>query len=791
METSQPQVFPFKSVLSLKLLIEYWEGQINRGTVLNVLRVVFEGLDADHELRKPIDDVRVIEKNRQLVEFLMSAAIPPAQTNEELIAATVPFRFNSFYSTKAFNEKIDFREIETSARVNVPGESIATGKTIHACLMILNQYYGVNINFDKPILFTIRDPKTSLDKVYKIEIGKQFMEIVPKAPIRPIDAKIIRFLTEKVYDVDLWLQYIKPDDFEFHGFMTFRMVDVTEQEMLSNIKYDLLEKNAVGQKASFAKIEHKLRSIFGMPDIRLGVAFFGPNNQIILNSAEDTDCWKGLTQKIEAGVSCDEYTGSLYERSWTEKRFIAIENLEQYPYRGPVEEALIANGVRNLMLAPLIEGGETIGILEVTSPTPGKLNYISAAKIEHALPMFTAAVKRVKEDMDTEIRALIQQECTNIHPSVQWRFFEAGTNLMAKRRRGVDPSMEEIVFKDVYPLFGLADVRNSSFERSDAIQHDLLENLNLAKNLLLQIYADRQMPVIEEVIFKTNANIARLDKGLVSGDESDIIAFLKEEVMPLIKHFENDTKSREAILAYYNTLDPVIGVMYKRRKAFEQSLSEINKMIASHVDEAQRVAQQMFPHYFEKYQTDGIEYTMYIGSSIVKDRSFDPLYLKNFRLWQLMLMCEIDFRMDELKPTLYKNLDITQLILVQDQPLSIRFRADEKQFDVDGAYDIRYEIVKKRIDKALVKNTGERLTQPGKIAVVFNQAKMEDEYRRYFTYLRDKNLITGSVELLELEELPGANGLRALRVEVKKQPKKSQIVSDDRLKELRRVLSLQ
>ena len=46
-------------------------------------------------------------------------------------------------------------------------------------------------------------------------------------------------------------------------------------------------------------------------------------------------------------------------------------------------------------------------------------------------------------------------------------------------------------------------------------------------------------------------------------------------------------------------------------------------------------------------------------------------------------------------------LETTHLILVQHAPLSIRFRFDEKRFDVDGAYDIRYEIVKKRIDKAV------------------------------------------------------------------------------------------
>ncbi|MEX2234997.1 MAG: hypothetical protein WD824_22735 [Cyclobacteriaceae bacterium] len=217
----------------------------------------------------------------------------------------------------------------------------------------------------------------------------------------------------------------------------------------------------------------------------------------------------------------------------------------------------------------------------------------------------------------------------------------------------------------------------------------------------------------------------------------------------------------------------------------------INNMISACLNEAQIAAQEMFPHYFEKYQTDGIEYTIYLGSSLTKNKHFNTFYLKNFRLWQLLTTCEIEKRMAQLKPDLTIDLDITQLILVHDQALSIRFRPDEKQFDVDGAYDIRYEIIKKRIDKATVKTTGERLTQPGKIAVIYNQPKVEEEYKRYFEYLASKNVISNKVEELELEELPGANGLRALRVEVTKMEKLSKLSSRDLIRDIELVLQLQ
>lgn len=783
--------FPFKAVLSLRLLIDYWKDTLQKQNVPAFMSGLLEQIELAPELREPITDMAIVEKHRSLINFLMSAVMPSANTEQEMVTAILPFQFTSFHSTPAFDRVLNFSEkVEDQIITNIPGNQMVLGKTVQACLLILHKYYKTDIKLDKPILFTIKDRTTGLDRVYKMEINHQFCEIISKNDTPPtIEKHVLKYLTEKIYDIDLWLQYFKPDDFEFHGFNILRLTDVTQEEMLSSIKYDLLQKDAVVKSESFAVIQQKLRSIFSLTDIRLGVAYFGPNNDLILNTTS-TECWKSLSENKYGNPPCGDYTGSVYERSWSEKRYLAIENLEEYPYKTKVENALLQNGIKNILLAPLIDGDETIGMLELATAIPGQLNAINSAKVEDVLPMFTAAVKRVKEEMATEIQAIIQEECTTIHPAVQWRFFEAGLNVMNRRRLGQKASFEEIVFKDVYPLFGLADVRNSSTERNQAIQLDLQLNLKLAKELLTKINLLQKLPLLDEVIFKINEQLAKIDHGLASGDESNVLEFLKHEINPLVDHFQQNTEFQKHITKYKSHLDPVFGVVYKRRKAFEESLALINKTISLYLDEAQRSAQEMFPHYFEKYQTDGVEFTLYVGSSLVRDRKFDAFYLKNFRLWQLMLMIDVDKKIAQLKPRLKNQLDITQLVLAQEQPISIRFRPDEKQFDVDGAYDIRYEIVKKRIDKALLKNSSERLTQPGKIAVVYNQAKAADEYKHYFEYLASRKLISPMVEELELEELPGATGLRALRVEVIRESVTEERQPENFLKEIEEALGL-
>jgi hypothetical protein len=91
---------------------------------------------------------------------------------------------------------------------------------------------------------------------------------------------------------------------------------------------------------------------------------------------------------------------------------------------------------------------------------------------------------------------------------------------------------------------------------------------------------------------------------------------------------------------------------------------------------------------------------------------------------------------------------------------------DEKQFDVDGTYNARYEIIKKRIDKSYIKGTNERLTQKGKLSIVYSQKKDELEYLRYISFLKSKGYFTNNIEIVDLEGLQGVSGLKAIRAEI-------------------------
>jgi hypothetical protein len=327
------------------------------------------------------------------------------------------------------------------------------------------------------------------------------------------------------------------------------------------------------------------------------------------------------------------------------------------------------------------------------------------------------------------------------------------------------------VFKDVFPLYGQIDIAGSSQARNTAIQRDLMIELSEINMVLGEAWNKKKLPIYEELMFRVNNHLDEIKEVLNTNSEQAIFDFVKAEIYPVFKHLKKTSKEISASIAQYEArIDAVTESYYDHRRNYDESIMQINKKLAGVMDKKQEAAQAMYPHYFERFKTDGVEHNMYIGNSITKEDDFDVLYLNNLRLWQLQVMCEMENAYYKLKPKLPIQLDVTSLILVYNTPLSIRFRMDEKRFDVDGTYNARYEVIKKRIDKSFIKGTNERLTQVGKVAIVYSQKKDELEYLRYIKFLKSKGYFGDKVEIVELEGLQGVSGLKAIRAEILYKP---------------------
>ncbi len=757
--------FPYDVQLDLSYFLNFCIDQIKDGKFFpgKIGQSLLEQIESAEVLFEPIKDTALLVEHKEMLDILFTVVFPVGAQNNHFSAALGPFSFEPIYATERFMELMPQNQ-NTKISNNIVGQDIGKGKLVKACLSILNQIYKKDIHFNRPLIFTIRDGETGLIRYFKMDHDERFYKVIPKKDVEPLDEKVLQHLLNNPLDADELVKYLKPENYIFTGLLIIDFVDITGQESISAIKNDLLEKNALLKQDTFDTIQDNVRALFGLKDITLGVAMFNKHKKALTYRSKAT--WKSIVLDAMDESECGDYQNSVYGLLETKPMHV-VEDLKKLDNITPIEQKLISEGVENIAIASLKYEEEFLGFLELSSEVPGDINIVNAARLLDILPMFCLAIQRVNDEYENEVRAIIQERCTSIHPTVEWKFMEEGMKIWDMQSNGEKTEFKDVTFKDVYPLYGMVDVRGSSKARNEAIRDDLMENLSMVKGVVNNILKDKPMPILDELLFRIGKKELMLQDGLHAGEESDITAFLKKEVNPLLNHFKITNPDLNIVISdYYDQLNTDFGIVYNRRKAFEDTITIINDTISLFLLEAEEKAQEIFPHYFEKYKSDGVEYNLYIGSSMVKGQQFDPVYLKNFRLWQLLNLCEIANRINDIKDLFPMDLEVTFMVLVHSDTLSIRFRQEEKKFDVDGAYNMRYEIIKKRIDKAYIKGTNERLTQPNKLAIVFTNDREKEEYIEYIEYLQSIGYLNGTHSLHELEDLPGAYGLKAIRSDI-------------------------
>ena len=85
--------------------------------------------------------------------------------------------------------------------------------------------------------------------------------------------------------------------------------------------------------------------------------------------------------------------------------------------------------------------------MELAASEKGLLNKAIGGKLQELLPIISVAARRFKQEFDTRIEAVIQEECTSIHPSVKWRFeIEAMKHIAAVDSGEVEHHFDDLIF---------------------------------------------------------------------------------------------------------------------------------------------------------------------------------------------------------------------------------------------------------------------------------------------------------------------------------------------------------
>lgn len=771
--------FPAITKVSFSKIFESLEKTVNADKDPNAVAYAKKLLKLKEKypiLDEGFEDLQLIEEYREPIQSLSRILFPDALLSNEIKALMAPYNFYPIRTSHRLDKIIK----------NAGGDYVFELKDfdektlyIMGCLDILTGYYGYNPGYDTPTLLEIYDPNLGMNRTYRLTFNADLYEIFPTDKSFNLTYEDYLDLLDNYDNLDLWMKKIPPDSWIMRGVGIANLIDITSDSSIAGITSNLLVKS----RDSFGHIQNNIKRLFNIKDLKTG--FFMYDQDFL--SMEHRGNYGGILLKGDEVVRTrDILCESSFEHLILKKEALVIPDVTAIHEEAerPLVKKLKTLHIKSYLICPLIHEEKILGFVELGSTEKNILNKVSLIKLNRVLPIIAMAANRFKNEMQNRIEAIIQRECTTIHSAVKWRFEEEAKEYIAKKINQENPKFRDIVFKDVYPLYGQLDIKGSSTQRNNALKSDLLRQINEVKKVLVSAYQKNALPVYEELIFRVDSYKNEIKKGLLAGGEQKIINFLGSEIYPVFEHIKKQEPALIRKVDHYEQMvDPDLNTVYDKRKNFDMSVAKVNQILANYLDLKQEEAQRMFPHYFERYKTDGVEYNMYIGQSLTRNRAFDTMFLRNLQIWQLVVMCELEREFKKIQVDLEPKLEIASLILVYGTPLSVQFRMDEKKFDVDGAYNARYEIVKKRIDKAYIKGTDERITIPGKIAIIFSKDQDGLEYRKYLSFLQEKGLIKRGIEEVELQSLQGITGLKALRVEIE-YDKHNKLSKGDHLEEI-------
>jgi hypothetical protein len=683
---------------------------------------LIERLEKKSAFQKPIDDFYALEAESELFESLCSTLFPLASEHQKnSFALSVPYNFQIFYYSECFGKLFLDKDKEyLLLPENITRDQLINIQCTSIYSHVLEKYYGIKLNDDPDLIYPICDPGSVFKRYYRIRFDRRFIDVHLKGILPPIQDCAVCLNTLRIMDIEKQLQTMPLDLFKIEGFALWTAEDVTTSEALESIKKILLRQGTCDTGIA-NELKDAIHALVGLNDIQIGLApFLKLNNRYVLDEScsQHSIGGKHLQTNDQGSLATfNTYIEFLIQHPEPVAFSIVDEELlSKFPVFRPVYD----QGTRSYIHYPLQNSDGLLGLLEIGSSVPNLLNIDVMSRLEPAIPLLSVALLKSIDAFHQKIEKVVKERFTALQQSVNWKFAEVAWESI----RTNDTAAQNVVFENVYPLYGAIDIRNSSMERTSAIQKDLVEHLRIIDKILDELCKQVHLPLLEGLKFK-NATIQQdIQETMLAEDEIRINEFLENEVKPVLEHLQKMNPQVQKIIAEYLTMvNNGHSWLFKFRREYEETLALINETVLQYLENEEESVQRSYPHYFEKYRTDGVEYNIYLGQSIAPDHPFDLLYLKNMRLWQLRSMAEVARITHKLLPDLKVPLQTTQLILLQSQCISIIFRKDERRFDVEGAYNIRYEIIKKRLDKVHIKDTSERLTQPGKIAIVFFKSK--------------------------------------------------------------------
>ncbi|MEM9326445.1 MAG: GAF domain-containing protein, partial [Bacteroidota bacterium] len=703
---------------------------------------------------------------RQLIQTMEQAS---KGQQKELIKVLFPFIFSSEQSSfvTGLRSKSPFFCSEPLERYIAEGwelifeEEAVDWKTQLLTEILFSRCTNKDAEGARDFALHLVNPTTGLEKYFRLSLNSDFVRAKKSERVSIPDNR-------EPADGMRWAATLEADAIQLEGFVMGQFVDVSRRELLARLEeFMVTDESNVEYDQGLSYIQSLARSYFGNEALHIGSVYV---QHTLWRELSD---WTILrTFNSEWYRHAFEQADGLYKRAVHGSEVVFDNELDIKDASGALEAAVIADGYKSLLLAPVVTSrGDVLGLIEFASPKRGAFDPSFLERLGDFGEIFEMGMNSFVQEIDQQVSLVLQKYFTPIHTSLEWKFRQVAldyywSKTSGESERGIQP----IEFRGVWPLFGQLDVVSSSQRRKSAIVEDLKSNIEALISLLSDVQGERSIEIISSYLSRLTAHQSVLQtENLDMGEERKLTGIIGEEVNPVLLDLKGDLSQalQERISQYFLQVDAQTKTFSQKRSEVEAGVTEINRLFAALLSREDQKMQTLLPHYITHSLTDGIEFDLYVGQSLLRKTHFHTYHIKDFRLWQLKLVCqmghEVMARNQEASSVLLPAISL--LVVAYPSTIDIHFRGDEKRFDVMGAEGVRYETIKKRVEKAVVTDTGERLTQANKLAVCYLDEATKKEYIEYLNHMAKTGAIEEKIEDLELDLPTDSAGIKSLRVD--------------------------
>lgn len=633
----------------------------------------------------------------------------------------------------------------------------------HLLHWVFKQSYKIDLEalrvLDEPMMAAVKSRVHPEPRFVEFWLGSEQLKI------DRIDPKIDEFADlhlqlMPVSEREAWLMQpnqlailadrLQLENYQVEGLLVLEGFDVTVQEQIRRLTQLLIDRDSMLRPDKFERIDGCLRSLFNAD----GTLLLRPDGeQVQILVAKDGQHLSPIVYPMNS------LEGSHFLKATAANQVWNVPDLRR-ECETDCDRTLRKMGVRSMLLIPLVvktvtregSGQRILGVVGLLCDRPNHFNGIDTQHAQELIPAFVAALRQAMQQRFSHIH--------NIHPAVEWRFVQEA------ERRSWGLAQETIVFADVYPLYGISDIRGSSDERNRAIQTDLLAQFRLGLAIVDAVCEIQTTHLGQQLRLDLLDYIEHLKDKVTVDMEVRATEYLNEHLEVYFDYFlQCGPKVQEAVEAYREACENEHNCVYGDRNRYDQMLNLISTKLQETWTRWQERMQQILPHYCDIECTDGMDHMIYVGKSI--DNRFSQFHLHSLRYEQLRAICDCGRTVFRLEADSKINMELAHLVLVQNTTIDIFHNENtEKMFDVKGTRDIRYELVKKRIEKAVDKDAQERITQSGMLTVVYSTEDEWEEYEQYLHYLSREGWVESKIQTGMVESLQGVSGLKFARVRI-------------------------